>query len=145
MNRFSKSDVAAWREDGFAIVPDFFSAEELAPILADYERVYGTTGEGEGHAIDEKEAGDIGVLGEFRDKQFQNIDTLPYNGSTELNLLSLHPALISFSVNPDGVENVDGKNYMVWRNSFTVFVTNNYDRIKIYSNAKLGENGIFSR
>ena len=41
MSRFSELDVAAWREDGFTIVPEFFSAAELAPVLADYERLYG--------------------------------------------------------------------------------------------------------
>jgi hypothetical protein len=106
MNRFSELDVAAWREDGFAIVPDFFSAEELAPVLSDYEQLYGTTGDGEGHAIDQKGPGGIGVLGEFRDKQFKNIDTLPYEGSEELNLLSLHPALIAFSRSLLGVDSV---------------------------------------
>jgi ectoine hydroxylase-related dioxygenase (phytanoyl-CoA dioxygenase family) len=106
MNRFSELDVAAWREDGFALVPDFFSAQELAPVVADYERLYGTISEGSGQAIDEKEPGDIGALGEFRDKQFKNIDTLPYEGSEELNLLSLHPALISFSRALLGVDDV---------------------------------------
>jgi ectoine hydroxylase-related dioxygenase (phytanoyl-CoA dioxygenase family) len=106
MNRFSELDVAAWREDGFAIVPHFFSAQELAPVVADYERLYGTAGEGSGQAIDEKEHGCIGALGEFRDKQFKNIDTLPYEGSEELNLLSLHPVLILFSRALLGVDDV---------------------------------------
>ena len=106
MNRFSELDVAAWREDGFTIVPGFFSATELAPVLADYERLYGITGEGDGHVIDQKGPGDIGVFGDFREKQFKNMDTLPYGGSAELDLLSLHPALITFSQSLLGVDNV---------------------------------------
>ena len=106
MNRFSELDVAAWREDGFAIIPGFFSAAELAPVLADYERLYGVIGEGEGQAINLKEPGDIGVLGGFRDKQFKNIDTLPYGASAELDLLSLHPALIAFARSLLGVDDV---------------------------------------
>ncbi len=106
MNRFSELDVAAWREEGFAILPGFFSKEELAPVIADYERLYGMTGEGDGHALNLKESGDSGASFEFREKQFKNIDTLPYDGSVELNLLSLHPALISFSRSLLGVQNV---------------------------------------
>tara|TARA_B110000977_G_scaffold23846_1_gene28835 strand:+ start:4277 stop:4537 length:261 start_codon:yes stop_codon:yes gene_type:complete len=78
VNRFSELDVAARREDGFTIVPGFFSAAELAPVLADYERLYGITREGDGHVIDQKGPGDIGVFGDFREKQFKNMDTLPY-------------------------------------------------------------------
>lgn len=104
--RHSAEHVRAWREDGFAIIPGFFSEEEIAPLRLDYERLYGTTGEGQGLAVEHKEAMGLGSFGEFRAKQFKNIDTLPYDGSAALNLISLHPALIAFARDLLGVEKV---------------------------------------
>jgi hypothetical protein len=57
--------------------------------------MYGTSGKGGGKPV---VADPDGALGDFRELQFSNIDTLPYNGSSvELNLISLHPALIDFA------------------------------------------------
>ena len=97
-DRFSAADVDRWRNDGFAIIPGFFNPEEIAPIRRDYEQIYGTRGEGNGKVLEaEKSELGLGMLGEFRKKQFENIHTLPFPGSTEMNLLSLHPALIRFA------------------------------------------------
>lgn len=96
MSRFTDDHVSAWREEGFAIVPGFFFEEEIAPLRQDYERRYGTRGDSDGQAVTRR-AENGGVLGEFRERQFKNIDTLPYEGSIELNLISLHPALIEFA------------------------------------------------
>jgi ectoine hydroxylase-related dioxygenase (phytanoyl-CoA dioxygenase family) len=92
--RFERADVAAWRDDGFAIMPGFFSAEEIAPIVADYERLYGARRPSAAEALERKTAGQIG---RFDKHQFMNIDMLPYEGSVAMNLLSLHPALIAFA------------------------------------------------
>ena len=93
-DRFDSADIEAWRNDGFAIIPGFFRADEIAPIVADYERLYGQRRPAVGEVMDRKEAGQIG---RFDKHQFMNIDSLPYDGSVELNLLSLHPALIAFA------------------------------------------------
>ncbi len=90
--RFSKSHVDVWKKEGFVLIPNFFSADEIAPIVADYEALYGV-----GHFANELNAKEEGSLGAFREDQFKNIDTLPYNGSTQMNLLSLHPGLIELS------------------------------------------------
>ncbi|MGD8416984.1 MAG: phytanoyl-CoA dioxygenase family protein [Pseudomonadales bacterium] len=92
--RFSMADVERWRTEGFAIVPDFFSPEEIAPIEADYERLYGERRPGSQEVMERKVEKQIG---RFDKHQFMNIDTLPYDGSTEMNLLSLHPGLIDFA------------------------------------------------
>jgi len=92
--RFEAADVAAWRADGFAIMPGFFSAAEIAPIVADYERLYGPRRPAIGEAMERKVEG---RLGSFDRHQFLNIDMLPFDGSVEMNLLSLHPALIAFA------------------------------------------------
>lgn len=92
--RFSQADVERWRTDGFAIVPGFFTADELAPIEADYERLYGPRRPTAQELMDRKTDGQIGS---FDRHQFMNIDTLPYDACAEMNLLSLHPALMDFA------------------------------------------------
>lgn len=95
-DRYNANDIRRWREDGFAIIPGFFSEQEIAPLRADYDRLYG------GYAASRSSAPQLpvdipGMPGQFRPDQFGHIDTLPYDGSTALNLISLHPALISFA------------------------------------------------
>ena len=94
--RFSDDHVKAWRDTGFTIIPGFFSEREIAPIRSDYEKIYGLPGEGEnGVPWDAKKDG---AIGSFREAQFKNIDVLPYRqGTVEMNLLSLHPAVIQLS------------------------------------------------
>ena len=103
-NRFSSADVSAWRDDGFALIEDFFSADDIAPMLVDYENLYGTVAAtGDGKALVDK---DDGSFGASTPEQFKNIDMLPYAASAETNLLSLHPQLIAFAKALLGVEDV---------------------------------------
>lgn len=91
IRRFSRGHVDEWRDQGFTIIPGFFTPEEIAPLREEYERMYGAR-RPDRDAVD----GD-GSIGKFNEHQFRNIDTLPYQGSTALNLQSLHPALIDFA------------------------------------------------
>ena len=90
--RFSEADCLAWRRDGAVVIENFFAKDELAVAIADFERLYGRQGE-----TDAAEFKHEGSFGGFHPKQFKNIDTLPYAGSVELNLLSLHPALLTLA------------------------------------------------
>jgi hypothetical protein len=92
--RFGDKDVAAWRNEGFAIMPGFFSAAEIAPVVADYERLYDGRRQPTAEPMERKHPGQIG---RFDRHQFTNIDTLPYDASVATNLLSFHPALIAFA------------------------------------------------
>ena len=94
--RFSKEHVRAWREDGFSIIPGFFTEAELAPVRADFAQLYADRGQGAGvgSELNRKKPGSFGV---FDPGQFRNIDSLPYNASPAINLVSLHPALIAFA------------------------------------------------
>jgi len=92
--RFATADVERWRTDGFAIMPGFLSEAEIAPVVADYERLYGGRRPAVAEAMNRKTAGQIG---RFDRHQFLNFDTLPYAASIQTNLLSLHPALIDFA------------------------------------------------
>jgi len=103
--RFSDDHVRQWREDGFVLIPDFFTADEIAPVLADFEVLYHDRGKGEGvgKELNVKAAG---ALDASHPKQFMNIDSLPYNASSAINLISLHPALIGFARGLLGTESV---------------------------------------
>ena len=98
--RFSAQHVAQWRHEGIALVPGFLRADEIAPVLEDYEQLYGSRKQ-QARGV----RGD-GPVGEFNEAQFLNIATLPYPGSVELNLISLHPALIEFARALMGVDKV---------------------------------------
>lgn len=94
--RHTISHVEEWRREGFTLIPEFFSTEEILPIIEDFQELYEDRGQGEGIGtpLNKKEEGAIGA---GHPKQFMNIDSLPYNASSAINLISLHPALISFA------------------------------------------------
>ncbi len=92
--RYQQQQIETWHEDGAVVVPNFFTPDEIAPIYDDYARLYGFEGAGNGNPL----AIDTGQpAGAFHPKQFKNLDTLPYDGSVEMNLISLHPALIQLA------------------------------------------------
>ena len=72
MAAFTPQHVQDWREQGFAIIENFFSAEEIEPVAREYERIYGVpgAGRGEGTVLDLK---DEHSFGEFREEQFKNL------------------------------------------------------------------------
>lgn len=95
--RFSQDHIRQWREDGFCVIENFFTEEEYLPLLADFEMLYGSVapppGKDEAMVIPEDDEN----LKELKGEVFKHIDTLPYYGSPELNLCSLHPDLIAFA------------------------------------------------
>ena len=94
--RHKQAHVDQWIEEGFTLIPNFFTQAEIEPIIADFEELYQDRGKGEGVGmpLDKKEEGAIGA---GHPKQFMNIDSLPYNASAAINLISLHPASVSYT------------------------------------------------
>lgn len=89
--RFTDEDIAAWNRDGAVLIEDFFSAEELAPVVRDFETLYGDKAPGaQSTARDNKQDG---AIGQFEAEQFAHFDDMPFNCSAALNLLGMHPAL----------------------------------------------------
>ncbi len=80
-------------------IEGFFGPDEIAPVVADYERLYG--GRKTEQAPDKAQR-----QARFNEFQFKNIDTLPYAASAATNLISLHPALIDFARALLGVDKV---------------------------------------
>ena len=91
--RFTRADVDAWRRDGATLVRDFFTPDEVADVGADFEVVFGRT-LGAEEAMDRKKGDEIG---RFNPAQFKTIESIPFDCSTALNLIGLHPALIAFA------------------------------------------------
>jgi len=104
-SRHRTDHIQQWRQEGFTIIPKFFSAAELEPIFKDFENLYGHLAP-DPEAAYELDKKPLGSVGKIHHKQFQNIDSLPYDASTEMNLLSLHPALIEFASALLGVDSV---------------------------------------
>ena len=91
--RFTSKDVETWHRDGVALIKDFYTAEEIAAVRADFEAVFGRTS-GSAEAMDRKKGDEIG---RFNDAQFKTINSIPFDCSPALNLIGLHPALIAFA------------------------------------------------
>ena len=94
--KFTDAHVHEWRETGFVIVEDFFDAEEIAPILGDFETLYADRGAGPGVGV-EKNVKKPGEIGDSHPRQFLNFDQMPYPASPAINLISMHPGLIAFA------------------------------------------------
>ncbi len=88
--RFTPQHVEEWREEGFTVIENFFDKDEYEPVLADYEALYGDIGK----ALSENDPQKIPTQAV---SQFQHIDSLPFQGTTAINLISLHSQLIAFA------------------------------------------------
>ena len=102
-HRHNQSHIEAWKTTGFLLIPDFFTKEEISPIALDYERLYEGFRPQSSQAVDFKGEGQIGA---FHGKQFLHTESLPFDAGPEMNLLSLHPALIALAKDLLGVPEV---------------------------------------
>lgn len=92
-NRFGPEHLEAWRRDGGVSIQNFFTPEEVAAVVADFEMVWGRT-QGAARGIEKKMPGEFG---DFNDRQFANVAPVPFDCSPALNLIGVHPALIAFA------------------------------------------------
>ena len=46
--RFTAEHISQWREQGFVIIDNFFTPEEYAPVVADFDTLYADAGKGDG-------------------------------------------------------------------------------------------------
>jgi hypothetical protein len=91
--RFNDQQVEAWRADGAVVIEDFFTAEEVAAVVADFEAVFGRS-EGEAEALVKTREGEVG---RFNPRQFLGVRPVPLDCSPALNLIGVHPAIIAFA------------------------------------------------
>lgn len=93
VQRFSADHLETWRRDGAAVIRDFFTAEEVAAVRADFEKVFARTA-GADEPMNKKKGDEVG---RFNKAQFKSIEVGPFECSPALNLIGVHPALIAFA------------------------------------------------
>jgi hypothetical protein len=108
-DRFGPEHLAAWRRDGGVVVESFFTPEEVAAVVADFEAVFGA--EGADQALEKKREGEVG---RFHPTQFKGVAPIPLDCSPALNLIGVHPALIAFARQALGVETVHLYQCQAW-------------------------------
>lgn len=101
----SEEDLRKWREDGGLVIPGVLTTEEAAAASVDMAQLYDDrpVGEGAGQALSLKKEGEIGA---FSQAQFQNFDDMPFDCSTALNLVALHPNVIALARAALGTDDV---------------------------------------
>lgn len=94
--RFTLEHVEQWRVEGFTVLERFLREDEYLPVLSDFEALYAEAGRGPGVGT-ARQLGPSDDGGANQALQFKNIHVLPYEGSSAINLISLHPELIAFA------------------------------------------------
>ena len=82
-----------WIDEGVIVIEDLFDVSEIKKVQIDFEKMYGDASQSK----DRYQANHTGSESEAYKNQFEFIDTLPFQASVDMNLLSLHPKLIDLS------------------------------------------------
>jgi hypothetical protein len=110
MTRYSTNDIATWRSDGCVKIENFFTPDEVAEVVKDFEVVFGRTQGGEEGCVMKPLTGND----EFNNAQFKDMDSVPMACSPALNLIGLHPALMDFAKQALGVDRVHLYQCQAW-------------------------------
>jgi hypothetical protein len=78
----------AWRDDGFAVLPGYLPAEDLAPTLKELELCF--------PSADGFHSGTDPRRDRFVRDEFDGIATFPF-ASTQLSLLAVHPKILDLA------------------------------------------------
>ena len=92
-DRFSDDDLHAWRTDGVALIRDFFTPEEVAAVCTDFDVVFGRPSGADEPMVRKKPD----QIGGFSGAQFKTFEAVPFDCSPALNLIGVHPALVTFA------------------------------------------------
>ena len=113
--RFTNEHIKAWQKEGAFVVPEFFNGKEIEEVAKDFEVIFPGR-KAKAKAINEKEKGEVGnklplqlsgrQMGRTTMEQFQNFENIPFDCSSSLNLISVHPSLIEFARAALGTNNV---------------------------------------
>jgi hypothetical protein len=108
--RFGPEHLEAWRRDGGVSIRNFFTPDEVAAVVADFELVFGRTAGG-AEGLNRKREGEVG---RFNAAQFKTFEAVPFDCSPALNLIGVHPALVDFARQALGSERVHLYQCQVW-------------------------------
>ncbi|OUX31049.1 MAG: hypothetical protein CBE24_05685 [bacterium TMED264] len=90
VKHYSNLDVEKWQKEGAVIIKDIFSNKEIKSVHNDIDKVFGYK---EGGAPIIKNYGDPVTT----EEQFLNFKNISFDCSPALNLIAVHPQLISFA------------------------------------------------
>ena len=104
--RFTDDHVDTWRKEGAVVVPEFFNDKEIEFVIQDFETIFpGRKAEAKG--LNHKKKGEFGnklplqlsgePMGKTTMDQFKNFENIPFDCSSSLNLIAVHPSLIEFA------------------------------------------------
>lgn len=108
--RFTHEHVETWRREGCVLIENFFTADEVADVRADFAAVFGRVA-GAAEAMQKKKPGE---LGRFNPAQFTTFEAVPFDCSPALNLIGVHPALVSFAKAALAADNVHLYQCQAW-------------------------------
>lgn len=91
--RFTTEHLATWRREGGALIESFFTPEEVAAVVADFDSLFGREAGADEGLVKKRE----GEVGRFHPAQFTGVRPVPLDCSPALNLIGVHPALIAFA------------------------------------------------
>ena len=104
--RFTDAHVDTWRKEGAVVVPEFFNDKEIKDVTKDFEIIFPGR-KAEDKVLDKKKKGEFGnkpplqlsdePMGKTTMDQFKNFENIPFDCSSSLNLIAVHPSLIEFS------------------------------------------------
>ena len=104
--RFSDAHVDTWRKEGAVVVPKFFNDKEIGDVIQDFETIFPGR-KAEAKALNKKKKGEFGnklplqlsgePMGKTTMDQFKNFENIPFDCSSSLNLIAVHPSLIEFA------------------------------------------------
>ena len=108
--RHSSEHIDTWRRDGGLVIRDFFTADEVAAVVADFALVFGRDRGGDTPLVKTKP----GEVGRFNPAQFKGVEAIPFECSPALNLIGLHPALMAFAREALGAREVHLYQCQAW-------------------------------
>ena len=91
--RIKQHQIELWREEGAVVIPEFFESKEIDAVVKDFQVIFPDR-QAASLPIDNKEKGDVGKT---TLEQFKNFENIPFDCSSSLNLISVHPDLIEFA------------------------------------------------
>jgi len=104
-SRHTRDDIGTWRREGAVLLNGFLESSEVAAVLPDFHQLYGEhhAAARDRSAVNLKAPGELGV---FTRDQFLHFDDMPFEASSAINLIALHPALIAFAKDALDTEDV---------------------------------------
>ena len=108
MKRYSNSDVIKWKKEGVLVLNDLFTSKEIRSVHDDIDAIFGHK-KGDEPIINKHDGRPKTI-----DEQFLNFENIPFDCSPALNLIGVHPQLVSLAKDTLETDNVRLYQSQVW-------------------------------